>query len=81
LKSDEWTLQFNRNEKIGLGVEVELQLIDPRSGDLHPVGGPVLSALAGQPGAERIKSELFQSMLEVDTPICENAFEAGASLR
>lgn len=74
-------LQFSENSNMGLGVEIELQLIDPITGDLKPVGPLVLESLQSEPDAVRIKSELFQSMLEIDTPICEDAIQVGSSLR
>lgn len=74
-------LEFTKNSKIGLGVEVEIQLIDPITGDLKPVGLQVLASLKDNNDAVHIKSEIFQSMLEIDTPICENAFQVGESLR
>ncbi|MGZ5280269.1 MAG: carboxylate-amine ligase [Pseudobdellovibrionaceae bacterium] len=75
------TLNFNSNKSITLGVEVEIQLIDPTTGNLKPVGPAILSVLKDKPGSQHIKSEIFQSMLEFDTPICQNAFQAGESLR
>ena len=73
-------LTFNSNKTISIGVEVELQLVDPSTGDLIPVGKQVLEGVTGEASA-RVKSEIFQSMLEIDTPICADAHEAGASLR
>lgn len=74
-------LSFRSNQNISIGVEVEIQLIDPLSGDLKPVAPLVLRTLQNEEGSPRIKSELFQSMLEIDTPICNSAIEAGKSLR
>jgi len=73
-------LDFNSNPEIHLGVEIEIQLIDPITGNLKPVGVQVLEALKGE-ASVHIKSEIFQSMLEIDTPICASAFEVGDSLR
>lgn len=74
------SLPFNSNSHLRLGVEIEIQLIDPATGDLKPVGLQVLDSLRGAPFSERIKAELFQSMLEIDTPICETAHDVSASL-
>lgn len=74
-------LVFHKNEILGLGVEIEIQLIDPITGDLKPVGPLILGALKDNKEAGHIKSEIFQSMLEIDTPICENAFQIGHSIR
>lgn len=74
-------LDFLKNETLSLGVEVEIQIIDSSTGDLVPHGPAVLETLRNNPEATHIKSELFQSMLEIDTPICENAIQVGQSLR
>jgi carboxylate-amine ligase len=74
-------IDFRQNETMGLGVEIEIQLIDPRTADLTPVGLKTLEAIKQKTASERIKSEIFQSMLEIDTPICKNAIEVGESLR
>lgn len=74
-------LEFKSNDTLSLGVEVEIQLVDKITGDLKPVGLEVLKNLPEDSNAARIKSELFQSMLEIDTPICKSAFEVGESLR
>lgn len=74
-------LNFSANKNLYLGVEIEIQLIDPITGNLKPVGIPVLKDLGDEPAARHIKSEIFQSMLEIETPICENAFRVGESLR
>lgn len=72
---------FKSNEKIGIGVEIEVQLIDRITGDLKPIGIELLKRAADRGSTNRLKAELFQSMLEIDTPICKNAKEVGSSLR
>lgn len=74
-------LDFNKNEKITLGVEVEIQLIYPVTGDLMPAGPAILDTLKKEKDSAHTKSEIFQSMLEIETPICSDAFEVGKSLR
>lgn len=73
-------INFTENKDIGIGVEIEVQIIDAQSGDLKPMGLKILEKLRDIPEV-RGKAEIFQSMLEIDTPICENALEAGESLR
>ncbi|MBL7544806.1 MAG: YbdK family carboxylate-amine ligase [Bdellovibrionaceae bacterium] len=75
------TLPFKENKEIQLGVEIEIQLIDPTTGDLKPTGAEILQSIKNTHGTPRIKSELFQSMLEIDTPISKNAMDAAHSLR
>jgi glutamate---cysteine ligase / carboxylate-amine ligase len=74
-------IPFVHNEKMRLGVEIELQLVDVNSRDLTPVGPGILRTLEGSPDAVHIKSEIFQSMLEIETPICDSAHDVGPSLR
>lgn len=74
-------LEFAQNQKMSMGVEIEIQLVDPVSGDLTAVGPQILGALTGNPDAMHIKSEIFQSMLEIDTPVSDTAFQVGSSLR
>lgn len=74
-------LNFSENKHLGLGVEIEVQLIDPITGNLKPAGPLILESLRDQTEACHIKSEIFQSMLEIDTPICESAVQIGDSLR
>jgi carboxylate-amine ligase len=51
-----------------IGVEVELQLIDWRTHDLCPAAPRILDALGGE--TDRIKAEIFQPMLEINTGVC-----------
>lgn len=75
------SLPFKENTEMQLGVEIEVQLIDRKTKDLTPTGRAILQSLSSNPDAKHIKSELFQSMLEIDTPISKNAHDASASLR
>jgi glutamate---cysteine ligase / carboxylate-amine ligase len=59
-----------------LGLEEELILVDARS--LEPVSA--VEALVPEPG-ERLKYELFQSLIETTTPICADVYEALDSLQ
>jgi carboxylate-amine ligase len=61
---------FAKSPDLTLGVELELQLVDPATRDLSPACGRVL-ALVG-PQHPNIRPELFQSMLEVSTGVCRD---------
>lgn len=74
-------LLFNSNIKRTLGVEIELQIISPDSKNLTPAGPQILEQLKGSKVESRVKAELFQSMLEIDTPICQDANEVYSSLK
>jgi glutamate---cysteine ligase / carboxylate-amine ligase len=66
----------NFGRALTLGVEEELVLVDTVS--LAPV--PAVEALVPEPG-ERLKYELFQSLVETTTPVCRDAYEALESLQ
>ncbi|MGH7342375.1 MAG: glutamate-cysteine ligase family protein, partial [Candidatus Rokuibacteriota bacterium] len=63
---------------MSVGVEMELQLVDPESFDLTPAAPRLLDRLGGVSG---IKPEIFQSMIEINTGICANAGEACRDLQ
>lgn len=65
-------LPFRTNGHLTLGVEIELQLIDRQTLDLKPVALDVLKDIGE---STKIKPEIFQSMLEINTGICTNVHE------
>jgi carboxylate-amine ligase len=62
-------LDFNPSPSMTLGVEIELQLIDPTSRDLTPAAPALFERLGARPS---IKPELFRSMVEIATGVCGN---------
>lgn len=72
-------LEFVASEPLTLGVELELQLLDPATLDLSPQG-PSLLARLPQQDHERIKAEFIRSMVEVCTPVCHNMTEVAEQL-
>jgi len=71
------TIPFTLSPRLTLGVEVELQLLDPRTHDLGPFA-PSLFERIGE--SKRIKPEIFQSMVEINTEICESAADVRRDL-
>lgn len=71
-------LEFGKSEPLTMGVELEFQLIDPTNQDLLPCAPDLLEAVKGD--SDKIKSEIFQSMIEVETGICRTAKEAERDL-
>lgn len=63
-------IPFGKSDSLSLGVEVELQIINPETRNLHPISQEILQEWS-LPGP-RLKPEIFQSMLEIDTPICHS---------
>src|SRR5918999_3535947 len=63
-----------------LGVEEELHIIDATTGELVPKIEEIMARLPEEL-AEYVSYELFQSVLEIKTPICSTAAEAEKHLR
>ncbi len=63
-----------------LGVEEELHVVDATTGELVPKIEEIMVRLPEEL-AEFVSYELFQSVLEIKTPVCGNVAEAEAHLR
>ena len=72
-------LPFRPSPRPTLGVEMDLQLLDADSLDLTPGAPRIFSALGGEDS--RIRTEIFQSMLEVDTGVCETPAQVREDLQ
>lgn len=66
-------LKFGKSGSLTLGGEIELQLVDDKSYDLKPVCPELIAEVGTQ--SERVKSEIFQSMLEIESGVCETALQ------
>ncbi len=62
-------IKFNASQKFTVGVELEIQTISPRTGELAPGARIVLSELEGE---VLFKPELFNSIIEINTPVCHS---------
>jgi carboxylate-amine ligase len=65
--------RFGEGDAFTLGVEEEYMLLDPNSLDLVQHIETVLDAVEGDELADRINSELMQSVVEIATPVCSTA--------
>jgi carboxylate-amine ligase len=65
-------ITFRSAGVLTLGVEMELQLIDPDTLYLAPKAEELLKALSGY---AKVKPELYRDMIEIVTGKCNNAFE------
>lgn len=65
-------MHFQSSAKFTLGVEQEIQLLDPETRDLKACSLELLTKLGEQ---DKIVAEIFQSMIEVRTGICRDANE------
>jgi len=68
------TIDWAASEPLTLGVEEELMILDAGTLELAPRVRDFL-------GREGFKTELFATMLELNTPVCRTAEEAGDALR
>ncbi len=74
------TVHFTANDKPTLGVELEVQLIDPETFELKNC---ILDVLKNVPEEFRnsIKPEIMQSYLEINTKVCDTVADAEEDLR
>ncbi len=73
------TPRFVPNDWPSLGVEIELQLVDADSMALRSAVLPVLADLPG-PLRGRVKPEIMQSYLEINTDVCRTVDDVGRDL-
>jgi carboxylate-amine ligase len=75
-------IPFHSSERASLGVEWELQLIDPDSRELTAGATEILAELtpAGAEEHPKAKHELLQSTIEIITGVCTTVAEAKADL-
>lgn len=66
-------VQFGRSAALTLGGEIELQLVDDQTFDLKPICPELIAEIQDQ--TERTKSEIFQSMIEFESGVCESALQ------
>lgn len=71
------SIPFTPSPSLSLGVELELQLIDPETLDLSPRSIELLQVIGEH---SYIVPEVMQSMLEIKTDICQNVQEAELQL-
>lgn len=69
---------FGKSDLFSLGVEVELQIIHPLTRNLYPISPDILEEWSLQ--SPHLKPEIFQSMLEIDTPICKDVHQVEEEL-
>jgi carboxylate-amine ligase len=64
-----------------LGIELELQLIDPRTFDLTAASEELLAQMADHPIADRVKPEITRSMIELNSSVHEHPMGLLAEMR
>jgi carboxylate-amine ligase len=73
-------IKFNSSSDPTIGVEIELQFIDANTLDLKNIAANVLSDV-DKKFSNKIKYELFESMIEINTDICSNVEEVERDIR
>ena len=66
-------LDYRRSAPLTMGVELELQLVERRTGDLTRAASDLIALVARRPFPGDIKPEITESMLEVSTSV-HNAY-------
>jgi carboxylate-amine ligase len=76
------TVDFHASADWTIGLEWELGLVDPGSGDLRPLARDVLSAVRTEGGDpfRRVTGELLTNTIELVTGVCRSVPEAVADL-
>lgn len=77
-------IPFTENTYPTVGVEIELHVVDPASGDLVSAAVDILRDVGrGHPGGvhPKVKHELFQSTIEIITDVCRTAGDVTDDLR
>ncbi len=71
-------ISFQTHGKLTLGVEIELQIIDPKSLSLTPRAEEVLKSASSI--TKKIKPELFLNMIEINSDKCFDVHEVAKDL-
>ena len=73
-------IKFNASPEPTIGVEIELQIIDKNNLDLNNISSKVLANIDKE-FSDKIKCELVESMIEINTDICSNVEEAEKDIK
>ena len=73
-------IEFHSSKNPTIGVEIELQLIDNITLDLKNISHKVLADI-DRKFSNRIKYELFESMIEINTDICKTIQEVNDDIK
>ncbi|OYZ15270.1 MAG: hypothetical protein B7Y39_16375 [Bdellovibrio sp. 28-41-41] len=66
------TLEFGKSHPFTLGAELELQILNRETYELSSSSPLILENVGG---SELIKAEIYQSMIEIITGVCQNAHQ------
>lgn len=74
------TLEFTPNRRPTLGIELELGLVDLQTSNLASAFDKLIERLPDR-GGDRFKPEIIQSVVEINTDVCESIGDAERELR
>lgn len=74
-------MKFQPSAPQTLGVELELMLLDRRSGQLSPCATQLLHAMHGRRHAGQVKAEITQTMIEINSAVHVDCDELESDLR
>jgi carboxylate-amine ligase len=74
-------VNYGRRPPYSLGIEEEFQLVHSESFELVPQIDEVLAALEGDESQAQVKEELWQSFVEIATPVTTSVRQAVGELR
>ncbi|GIL06331.1 MAG: YbdK family carboxylate-amine ligase [Burkholderiaceae bacterium] len=63
------TLEFTKSDALTMGVELELQIVDRRTGDLTRGASDLIHLIERKPYPGDIKPEITESMIEISTKV------------
>ena len=73
-------MKFHSSPNPTIGVEIELQLIDDNTQDLKNISPKILADM-DKNFSNRIKYELFESMIEINTDVCDTVEEVNQDIK
>ena len=73
-------MEFHSSPDPTIGVEIELQLIDDNTQDLKNISSRVLADI-DRNFSNRIKYEVFESMIEINTDVCSTVEEVNKDIK
>lgn len=71
---------FHASELFTLGIELELQVVNPPGFDLSHESSALIAALKNEIFAGEVKHDITESMLEIATGVCQNLDQAAVQL-
>ena len=69
---------FHSSEPFTLGIELELQVVNPPGYDLSQDSSALIAAVKNDIKAGEVKHDITESMLEIATGVCHNIDQAAA---